>query len=163
MILGMIVMRQELPKAAPSHHRLQIGVDSSGTFTDCVRFRGSRIEVLKVFSDPEAPHATIDATQRLAGGVTALPPTIIHGTTVGTNALLERRGARVALVTTAGFDDLIEIGRQHRARLYDLDPRRDPPLVPRRLRLGKTSSQECLSCSRITFRTSRCSARLLTG
>ena len=55
---------------------------------------------------------------------------------MGTNALLERRGARVALVTTAGFEDLIEIGRQNRSRLYDLNLRRDPPLIPRKLRFG---------------------------
>lgn len=137
-ILGMVVMRHELPKATPSHSLLRMGVDSGGTFTDCVRFRGSRIEVLKVFSNPKAPHATLDAVQRLAGSETAFPPTIIHGTTVGTNALLEHRGARVALVTTAGFEDVIEIGRQNRARLYDLNPHHDPPLIPRQLRFGIT-------------------------
>jgi N-methylhydantoinase A len=61
---------------------------------------------------------------------------IIHGTTVGTNSLLERRGARVALVTTTGFEDLIEIGRQARPRLYDLNVQREPPLVARALRWG---------------------------
>jgi N-methylhydantoinase A len=64
------------------------------------------------------------------------PPEIIHGTTVGTNSLLERRGARVALLTTAGFEDLLEIGRQARPRLYDLNVQRDSPLVPRPLRIG---------------------------
>ncbi len=61
---------------------------------------------------------------------------VIHGTTVGTNSLLERHGARVVLVTTAGFEDLLEIGRQARPRLYDLDVQREPPLAPRNLRFG---------------------------
>jgi N-methylhydantoinase A len=64
------------------------------------------------------------------------PLDIIHGTTIGTNCFLERRGARVALITTAGFEDLIEIGRQARPRLYDLNVRREPPLVPRTLRFA---------------------------
>ncbi|MBI4481119.1 MAG: hydantoinase/oxoprolinase family protein [Acidobacteria bacterium] len=123
------------PFSVSSSHR--IGVDSGGTFTDCVLLRGSRIEILKVFSDPQAPRATLDAVRQLLGeDAAAAAPAIIHGTTVGTNALLERRGARVALVTTAGFEDLIEIGRQNRSRLYDLNLRRDPPLIPRHLRLG---------------------------
>jgi N-methylhydantoinase A len=61
---------------------------------------------------------------------------VIHGTTVGTNSLLERRGARVALITTAGFEDLLEIGRQSRPRLYDLNVEREPALVPRACRFG---------------------------
>src|SRR5208337_75181 len=61
---------------------------------------------------------------------------VIHGTTVGTNSLLERRGARVALITTAGFEDLLEIGRQARPRLYDLNVQREPPLAPRAWRFG---------------------------
>ena len=113
----------------------RVGVDSGGTFTDCVVFRGSQIEVRKIFSDPRDPSATLAAARQLAGE-TAAPLSIIHGTTVGTNALLERRGARVALVTTAGFEDLIEIGRQNRPRLYDFNLRREPPLVPRDLRFG---------------------------
>ncbi|MBI3933911.1 MAG: hydantoinase/oxoprolinase family protein [Acidobacteria bacterium] len=115
---------------------LRMGVDSGGTFTDCVLFRGSGIEVRKVFSDPQAPRAMLEAVRELAGDEQTAPPAIIHGTTVGTNALLERRGARVVLITTAGFEDLFEIGRQNRARLYDLNPHRHPPLIPRRLRWG---------------------------
>lgn len=115
---------------------LRIGVDSGGTFTDCVRWRGARIEIVKVFSAPQSTQATLDAVRRISTVEASGAPSIIHGTTVGTNALLERRGARVALVTTAGFEDLIEIGRQNRSRLYDLNLRRDPPLIPRGLRLG---------------------------
>ena len=61
---------------------------------------------------------------------------VVHGTTVGTNALLQRRGARTALVTTAGFEDVIEIGRQARPELYNLNAVKPPPLVPSELRFG---------------------------
>ena len=64
------------------------------------------------------------------------PVVLLHGTTVGTNALLERKGARVAFVTTAGFEDSIEIGRQNRPKLYDLALRAHPPLVERGMRFG---------------------------
>lgn len=115
---------------------MRIGIDTGGTFTDCVTFEGGVARILKVFSTPEDPaHGMVQAVAR------AIPPNtraidIIHGTTIGTNSLLERRGARVTLVTTAGFEDLIEIGRQNRPRLYDFDVRREPPLVPRALRFG---------------------------
>jgi N-methylhydantoinase A len=114
---------------------MRIGVDTGGTFTDCVVLEGAQIKILKVFSTPEDPARSIlEGVQKLSGGLRALH--IIHGTTVGTNSLLERKGARVALVTTAGFEDLIEIGRQARPRLYDLNVQREPPLVPRALRFG---------------------------
>ncbi len=115
---------------------MRVGVDTGGTFTDCVVFEGTRVRVLKVLSTPEnAARAILEGVGRMVGGRrTSLD--IIHGTTVGTNSLLERRGARVGLVTTAGFEDLIEIGRQARPRLYDLNVRRAPPLVPRALRWG---------------------------
>jgi len=115
---------------------MRIGVDTGGTFTDCVVFDGARVEIVKVFSTPEtAARGILEGVQRLARG-RAPGIDVVHGTTVGTNSLLERRGARVALVTTAGFEDLIEIGRQARPRLYDLNVRRDPPLVSPALRLG---------------------------
>ncbi len=116
---------------------MRIGVDTGGTFTDCVVFDGARIRVLKVFSTPDDPaRGTADALRSLMGARARGPLSVIHGTTVGTNTLLERRGARVALVTTAGFEDLIEIGRQDRPRLYDLSSRRGPPLVSSSHRLG---------------------------
>ncbi len=115
---------------------MRIGVDTGGTFTDCVVLEGTQVEVLKVFSTPEnAAHAILEGVGRMVGNRDASLD-IVHGTTVGTNSLLERRGARVGLVTTAGFEDLIEIGRQARPRLYDLNVRRPPPLVPRALRWG---------------------------
>lgn len=116
---------------------MRIGVDTGGTFTDCVIADRGEIKILKVFSTPDnAAQAIMDGVRLLVGkrGVSSFD--IIHGTTLGTNSLLERRGARVALVTTAGFEDLIEIGRQNRPRLYDLNVQRDPPLVPRDVRFG---------------------------
>src|SRR5208337_3455156 len=117
---------------------MRFGVDTGGTFTDCVVLERGKVKILKVFSTPEdASRAILEGVRRLADSVQpAGLLEIIHGTTVGTNSLLERRGARVALVTTEGFEDLIEIGRQARPRLYDLDVRQAPPLVPRSLRLG---------------------------
>ncbi len=115
---------------------MRIGVDTGGTFTDCVVLAGSRVKILKVFSGTDPARSVVEASYRLSEAGQGKLPTLIHGTTVGTNSLLERRGARVALITTAGFEDLIEIGRQNRQQLYNLDLQRDPPLVPRRLRLG---------------------------
>ncbi len=117
---------------------MRVGVDTGGTFTDCVTTERGRIKILKVFSAPNAAEAILGGVGQLIGPAYAGPGLleIIHGTTLGTNTLLERRGARVALVTTAGFEDLIEIGRQARPRLYDLNVQRDPPLVERELRWG---------------------------
>lgn len=120
---------------------MRVGVDTGGTFTDCVVADGRGVRVVKVFSGSpsspeEASRVITDGVSRLVGHAPYTTIDIIHGTTVSTNSLLERRGARVALVTTEGFEDLIEIGRQARPRLYDLDVRRDPPLVPRRMRFG---------------------------
>jgi N-methylhydantoinase A len=116
---------------------MRIGVDTGGTFTDCVVQDGGEIKILKVFSAPDAAAAILEGVRRLvAERVPRRSADIIHGTTLGTNSLLERRGARVALVTTSGFEDLIEIGRQARPRLYDLNVQREPPLVPRALRFG---------------------------
>jgi len=120
---------------------MRVGVDTGGTFTDCVVMDGQRIRVIKVFSgSPSSPEesssAIVEGVRGLIGRAAHNTVDIIHGTTVSTNSLLERRGASVALVTTHGFEDLIEIGRQARPRLYDFDVRRDPPLVPRRMRWG---------------------------
>jgi len=116
---------------------MRIGVDTGGTFTDCVILQDSRVRIVKVFSTPDdAARAVLDGTRQLTDHLPESPIEIVHGTTLGTNSLLERRGARVALVTTAGFEDLIEIGRQNRPRLYDLNVRRDPPLVAHAMRIG---------------------------
>jgi len=117
---------------------MRLGVDTGGTFTDCVILERGEIKILKVFSTPEdASRGILEGVRRLAESIQAAGSLeIIHGTTVGTNSLLERQGARVALVTTEGFEDLFEIGRQARPRLYDLEVRQAPPLVSRRLRFG---------------------------
>ena len=116
---------------------MRIGVDTGGTFTDCVLVRGNRIEIVKVFSTPQdVARGILKGVADLLSGRMPERIDLIHGTTVGTNTLIERRGARVALVTTAGFEDLIDIARQDRPRLYDLNVSREPPLVSPRLRWG---------------------------
>jgi N-methylhydantoinase A/oxoprolinase/acetone carboxylase beta subunit len=109
---------------------LHIGVDTGGTFTDLVTADGG---VAKVLSTPDDPVRAIRAAIGGAApaGVAARPDLLAHGTTVATNALLERRGATVALVTTEGLADVIEIGRQDRPSLYDQLASRPEPLVPR--------------------------------
>lgn len=125
-----------------SSRTLRIGVDTGGTFTDIVAAAGSHVISFKIPSTPQAPARAILAgierilaDPRLAGKFNP-PPEIVHGTTVATNALLERRGARTALITTAGFEDVIEIGRQARPDLYNLAGSRPAPLIPRALRFG---------------------------
>src|ERR1700690_3779173 len=117
-----------------SRSNLRVALDTGGTFTDCVWVEGRRLKTLKVFSTPDDPSRAIaEALLKIGAGAGV---TLLHGTTVGTNALLQRKGARVALVTTAGFEDVIEIGRQARPRLYDFFFDRIPPLVARDLRFG---------------------------
>jgi N-methylhydantoinase A/oxoprolinase/acetone carboxylase beta subunit len=105
---------------------MRLGVDTGGTFTDLVTAEG---QVAKILSTPDDP------SQAIGSGIDALgggrPELLAHGTTVATNALLERRGAPVALVTTDGFADVIEIARQDRPSLYDPLADRPEPLVPR--------------------------------
>jgi len=113
---------------------LRVAIDTGGTFTDCVWVDRGRIRLLKVFSTPSDPaQAIADAVQQIAG---TSPIVLLHGTTVGTNTILQRKGARVALVTTEGFEDAIEIGRQARPKLYDFFFDRVEPLVPADLRFG---------------------------
>ncbi|NOT32817.1 MAG: hydantoinase/oxoprolinase family protein [Candidatus Eisenbacteria bacterium] len=111
-----------------------VGIDTGGTFTDVVALVGRRLVTFKLPSDPAHPaRPVLEGLTRLA----VAPSTRVrHGSTVATNALLERRGARVVLVTTEGFEDVLEIGRQQRPSLYALGPHREPPLVPRERRLG---------------------------
>ena len=115
---------------------LRIAVDTGGTFTDCVWIdpATNRRRMLKVFSTPSDPsQAIVEALKKIGHNEDFI---LLHGTTVGTNTLLERKGARTALVTTAGFEDVIEIGRQARPKLYDFFFDRIEPLVPRDLRFG---------------------------
>lgn len=118
------------PEATPL-----VAVDTGGTFTDLVVLAQGRVRSLKVLSTPKDPSlAVLEGLARLLSPGT--PFTLVHGSTVATNALLERRGARVALLTNAGFEDVIEIGRQSRPQLYALVGERPPPLVAREDRHG---------------------------
>lgn len=118
---------------------MRIAVDAGGTFTDCIFVRHRELRILKVPSSPENPaRAIAEAISRALADSPARDGVLdlTCGTTVGTNAMLERRGGRVALITTAGFEDVLEIGRQARPRLYDFFAERPKPLVPRERRLG---------------------------
>src|ERR1700692_640272 len=117
---------------------MRIAFDTGGTFTDCVFLRGGCIEILKIPSTPRQPAEAIRVAvgQILASGADLSGLELICGTTVGTNALLQRKGGRVTLVTTAGFEDILEIGRQARPQLYNLLFEKAEPLVPRARRLG---------------------------
>ena len=152
----------------------RLGVDVGGTFTDLVAVTpDGSLEIRKVASTPADPSIglfrAIDAvgTRDGGGGTGAAPPVprplsplpidvLVHGTTVATNALLERRGARVVLVTTAGFEDLLWLRRQDRAALYDLGRDHPSPLVARedvigaRERMGPDGSLLALSEGEVT-------------
>ena len=110
------------------------GADTGGTFTDVVAIVDGRVQVRKVRSTPHDPALAVRrALAELAGGRAVR---LHYGSTVATNALLERRGARVVLLATEGFEDVLEIGRQARPRLYDLAPVRPVPVVARADRIG---------------------------
>jgi N-methylhydantoinase A len=118
---------------------LRVAIDTGGTFTDCVYLEDGELRVLKLFSTPADPSLAVLEALNQIGAAGALPGTALdvrHGTTVGTNVMLERKGARVAFVTTAGFEDTIAIGRQTRRRLYDWFAPVPVCLVPRELRFG---------------------------
>jgi N-methylhydantoinase A len=111
----------------------RLGVDVGGTFTDLVWDDGERLTIAKVPSTPaDQAGGVLAGVDRLGVDVSALER-LVHGTTVATNAVLERRGAKTVLVTTEGFRDLLEIGRQNRPALYDLFADRPAPIVPREL------------------------------
>jgi N-methylhydantoinase A len=113
---------------------VRLGVDVGGTFTDLVALRAGRLVTSKVPSTPVDQSAGVLVAVDAAGVEAAAVSVFAQGMTVATNALLERRGGRTALVTTRGFRDILEIGRQNRAALYDLARHRPAALVPRDLR-----------------------------
>ncbi len=113
--------------------RPAIGVDTGGTFTDFVWLEEGQLHIHKQLSTPADPSQAVLAG--LEQPTLAEAAGVVHGSTVATNALLERRGARTALITTAGFADVLVIGRQNRPELYALVPQKPPPLVPRTRRL----------------------------
>src|SRR5439155_4671315 len=123
----------------PALYRTRVGVDTGGTFTDFVFEAEGELRIFKLASTPDDPsRAIIEGLRRIAAetGSRRSEIEVVHGTTVGTNALLQRRGARIALLTTAGFEDVIEIGRQARPELYNLNAIKPPALVPSELRFG---------------------------
>lgn len=129
---------------------LRIGVDIGGTFTDFVVYNQTTgaIATFKLMSTPQNPAeavlsglAQIAQTQAMPSQITRLD--IIHGSTVATNALLERKGARTAFITTSGFGDLLQIGRQNRPALYDLFADPAPSLAPPELRFELNERVDC--------------------
>ena len=105
----------------------RIGIDCGGTFTDFILISDNTFEVHKILSNAEDPSIAI------VNGLTDLNKldieTIAHGTTVATNTLLERKGAKTGLITTKGFEDVLSIGRQNRSSLYDLNQDKPKPLI----------------------------------
>ena len=128
--------------AQTSGTALRAGVDIGGTFTDLLLVDDATgaFWVAKTLTTPHDPAAGVRAGLadglQTAGAPAAALETVIHGTTLVTNALLERTGDRTALVTTKGFRDAIEIAREHRYDMYDVRLVKPEPLVPRRLTFG---------------------------
>jgi N-methylhydantoinase A len=122
-----------------------IGCDTGGTFTDLVLVHEGRVRTHKLPSTPDDfSRAVLEGVRALRGdGEERAHPALVHSTTVATNALLERRGARVALITTDGFQDVLAIGRQSRPELYNLKVERPEPLVPRERCLGVRERVSC--------------------
>ncbi len=109
---------------------IRIGVDTGGTFTDFVIYSNGSLQVRKILSTPNDPSRSI--IEGIKDFLTAAtPPFVIHGTTVATNSLLERKGGRIALITTRGFEDILFIGRQVRKHLYSLKGEEKHTLIPR--------------------------------
>jgi N-methylhydantoinase A len=120
-----------------------LGVDTGGTFTDFVFYHNGQLHVHKVLSTPDAPERAI--LQGIADlGLSLQGLQIVHGSTVATNAVLERRGVRTAYISNRGFGDVLTIGRQARKSLYELQPNITPPPVPAELCLetgGRLSAE----------------------
>jgi N-methylhydantoinase A len=118
---------------------IRLGVDIGGTFTDVALEIGERRFTGKILTTPHAPEDGVLAALRSVTAEAGVKPgevgVIIHGTTLATNALIERKGARTALLTTEGFRDVVEIRHENRFEQYDVNIDLPPPLVPRRLRL----------------------------
>jgi len=114
---------------------MRIGIDAGGTFTDFMVYHDSgKLDTFKLRSHARSPASVILAGLAQAAG--SGKAEVVHGSTVATNALLERKGVRTALVTTAGFEDVIAIGRQNRRELYNLTPSLRAPIIPRALCFG---------------------------
>ena len=118
----------------------RLAVDIGGTFTDVVLEADDKAHAIKVLTTPDAPERGVMEGVRTILAEAGCPPAdvglVVHGTTLATNALIERKGARTALVTTQGFRDSLEIAWEHRFEQYDIYMERPEPLVPRDLRMG---------------------------
>lgn len=116
---------------------MKLGVDTGGTFTDFILQDDSGLQHHKLSSTPADPSKAIaQGLYHFFGETIPAGLEIVHGTTVGTNAFLERQGAKTLLVTTHGFEDVLTIGRQNRLRLYDLSYQRPEPIIPRHFITG---------------------------
>ena len=137
---------------------VRIGVDTGGTFTDFVVWRDGKLSNRKVLSTPQDPSLAI--IEGVGDILEDFPSVfIVHGTTVATNALLQRKGGRIALITTAGFEDVLAIGRQTRRNLYALQPESRFELIPAALRFGL--KERTLASGRIEKPVSRAEVRRL--
>lgn len=130
----------DMPRAKHIHwvfmsKEKRVGIDTGGTFTDFVFYENGTASIRKLPSTPKDP-ATAILEGLNSARTEAASPKIVHGTTVATNALLEKKGGKTALVTTAGFEDILYIGRQTRRQLYNLHGESREPLLPRRYCLG---------------------------
>lgn len=127
---------------------MRIAIDTGGTFTDCVYLKDGNLVALKVLSTPHDPgEAVLNGLREIAPGAGVV---VRHGTTVGTNTMLQRNGARVAFVTTKGFEDTISIGRQARPKLYDWFQPAPECLVAADMRFGvseRTSAERERLCA----------------
>ena len=108
---------------------IKIGVDTGGTFTDFIIYINGKIHIKKIPSSPDDPSLSI------ISGInkylnSKYSPFIVHGTTVATNALLDKSGIKIALITTKGFEDILQIRRQTRQHLYSLKGTTRTPLIP---------------------------------
>ena len=111
---------------------VRVGVEVGGTFTDLVAFEADGVRITKVPSTPAAPHRGAIAALDESGLALDAADDLVHGSTVATNAVLERKGAKVAFFATEGFRDLLELQRQSRRSIYDIHYRKPEPVVPRR-------------------------------
>lgn len=135
----MVTKARRKQSSGESVRTVRVGVDTGGTFTDFVNEASGHLHVFKLPSTPSDPSLAIrQGLEQIAAqtGVKLESIEVVHGTTVGTNALLQRRGARTALITTKGFEDVLAIGRQARPELYNLNAVRPPALVPDDLCFG---------------------------
>ena len=118
----------------------RLAVDIGGTFTDVVLESGTTSHSIKILTTPDAPErAVLEGVRAILAEAKCRPQDVtlvVHGTTLATNALIERTGARTALITTEGFRDSVEMAWEHRFEQYDIYMERPQPLVPRDLRFG---------------------------